>query len=200
MDEVDSRNERSMFGISSRQTSILITHADWIFIDRVLAARQDWKNVVELGTWYGITTLYLGMCCLLRGGFCHTFDVRDARLEYVVSVWPDNIHFYRTGVLSETNREVVRLISRPNTLVFFDNGDKRAEVNIYSKHIPWGGGFIVHDFPGEWEYKHIAYAVESNGFTPFMELEAIALGTSCRCFVRDSHAGTGQTNRELSSV
>ena len=82
--------DRTMFGYAPESgTSVLMRHADWMFLDMVLASKPEWTNLVETGSYYGLTSLYLGVIAKLRGGQLHTFDNIDQRKREVVEAWPD---------------------------------------------------------------------------------------------------------------
>jgi len=177
--------DRTMFGYSpSGGTSVLMRHADWLFLDMVLASHPEWTNLVETGSYYGLTSLYLGVIAKLRGGQLHTFDNIDQRKREVVEAWPDCVHFCHEDILESANGELMRWLKKPYTFAFFDNGHKVAEVVMYAKFLPVGGGFVVHDCGVEWQEKDIAYPIKAYNFEKHMEDVALELGTSCRAYVR----------------
>ena len=175
---------RTQFGISSEADHIFISHMDWIFLDLVLAAHPHWTNLVETGTSYGLTSLYLGTVAKLRGGELHTFDIRDQRRSRVLAAWPDCTYFHPGDILAETSDELVSQIGKPLTFVFFDNGEKLTELNMYAGHLTAGSGFIVHDCGYECRESDVIQVAEKYGCEPFMLDIALDLGTSCRAFVR----------------
>ena len=177
--------DRTMFGYSpGGGTSVLMRHADWMFLDMVLATKPEWTNLVETGTYYGLTSLYLGVIAELRGGVLHTFDISDQRRPEVIATWPDNIHYCNADVLENTNSEVLRWAKKPYTFLFLDDGDKMAEAHTYCKHLSVGSGCIIHDCGLEWQEKDMDYLIKAYNLTPFLRDVALELGTSCRAFVR----------------
>ena len=179
--------DRTMFGLSpDKGTSVLMRHADWMFLDRVLASKPEWTNLVETGTFYGLTSLYLGVIAKLRGGQLHTFDNIDQRKREIVEAWPDCVHFDHEDILEASKGEVMRWLHKPYTFAFFDNGHKAGEVCMYAKWLTVGSGFIVHDCGLEWEERDILYPLKAYHFEPFMQEEGLELGTSCRAFVRQA--------------
>ena len=178
-------NRRTFLGISSDfGTSVLIRHADWLFLDMVLADHPEWTNLVETGTFYGLTSLYLGVIAKLRGGQLHTFDNIDQRRREIVETWPSVVHFCHEDILEASNGELMRWLKKPFTFAFFDNGNKAAEVCMYAKHLMVGSGFVVHDCGLEWQERDIAYPIKEYNFVPILVTEGTELGTSCRAFVR----------------
>ena len=177
--------DRTMFGYSPASgTSVLMRHADWLFLDTVLASKPEWVNIVETGTFYGLTTLYLGVIAKVRGGQVHTFDNVDQRKREIVMAWPDCVHFDCESVLDDARREVVRWVSKPHTFAFFDDGNKMAEAYTYGKRLEIGSGFVVHDCGLEWQEGDMDYLIEAYSLVPHLRDEAIELGTSCRCYIR----------------
>lgn len=178
-------NSRTMFGVSPDQgISVLIRYPDWLFLDAVLSSKPKWNNIVETGTYYGLTSLYLGVVAELRGGQVHTFDRIDQRLQNILNAWPDCVHFCHEDILGQFCSELSRWASRPNTFVFFDNGDKVKEVHIYAKRLDVGSGFVIHDCGLEWKEEDLMYPVTEWGCSEYMKDVALELGTSCRCYVR----------------
>ena len=176
-----------MFGISPEKgTSVLVKHEDWLFLDALLASKPEWTNLIELGTYYGLTSLYLGIIAGLRGGQVHTFDNIDQRKREIVKMWPDNIHFCHEDILKQSNGELVRWLRKPYTFAFLDNGNKPAEVCIYAKHLYPNSGFVAHNFGTEWTEWDIAYVVKEYGLSHYLWDLAHEMGTSCRAYIRQT--------------
>lgn len=175
---------RSMLGVSMDMFTLQLSNADWMFIDLVISKNPKWTHFVELGTYYGLTSLYLGICALLRHGSVTTFDVGNFRQDKIVKAWLPNIEFVILDVLSGEQPRVIEEVSQPNTFVFFDNGDKVREVNMYAKYMQIGSGFVVHDHIVQWNKQDILPGL--SGFKPLMNEVALwQMGSSCQCYVRE---------------
>ena len=89
-------SSRGMFGVdySAQQFG----HGDRMMLDFVLAKHRDSAggsgDLVEMGTFGGVTALYLGMAARLRGGTLTTFGIEDDRSGPVKSAWLDNMVFH----------------------------------------------------------------------------------------------------------
>ena len=175
---------RTQFGESGKVRRVFISHMDWIFLDLVLAAHPHWINLVETGTCYGLTSLYLGTIAKLRGGELHTFDLRDQCPQRILEAWPGCVHFHRADLLSKPSDELIEHIREPHTFVFFDNGDKEAEIRTYAPFLAPGSGFVAHDYGTEWRGPVVTQVLAELGFECVMLGVAVGLETLCRAFKR----------------
>lgn len=175
-----SKESRSMFG---KQAANSFGHGDFLFLDYVLCRQPGWKNCVELGTGSGLTTLYLAISFMLREGTVHTFDKRYVRGRMFHEFFPSNVVFEESDVLEQEREDIAGLLARPGTFAFFDDGNKRREVELYARHLRPGSGFIIHDFPVEFGPEDVK-AVLRMGFEEFKPRKAEMMRSCCRCFVR----------------
>lgn len=87
-------------------------HGDTMLLDFVLDRhRHAPPRYVEVGTFGGVTALYLGMSSLLRGGVLDTFDVSDDRSSAVKLAWLPNMVFH----LGDINGDVLPTQDRVST-------------------------------------------------------------------------------------
>jgi trans-aconitate methyltransferase len=134
---------RSLFGVYEVQISPL----DLLAIESVL--RQHRLPIVELGTGYGVTSLYLGMAARLAQKQMWTFDCVDRRIEPVKKAWLPNMTFTQADVLAGAPvAEVKVLLSQP-VLLFCDDGQKPAEFRAYAPCLLPGSVVMVHDWTRE---------------------------------------------------
>lgn len=157
---------------------------DYLFLDYLFYSFPQLRLAVELGTFRGLTTLWLGVAMQLRGGHVTTFDIADVRDADIVAAWPANITFRREDVLADNPNVVGQfgLVGPPGVLLFCDNGDKVREVALYARHLRSGSVLLVHDW--ETEVPPAAVAPFLTEFTPFQHDFAALLQSHLRAWVR----------------
>ena len=193
---------RSLFGVGGDpDEQILMGAADRLFLEFVLVKHQ-WVHLVEFGTWTGLTSLYLGVSAALKGQSFITYDFKDYRREEVKDTWHPVMEFELVNLLGvepeEDNRpvsdvpedwqpvlSVVERVSRPNTLLLVDNGNKKAETRLYCPHLQPESGFLIHDWDVEVGIEDIRETVEQNNFQMAYNDVAEMLGSHLRFFVRE---------------
>jgi hypothetical protein len=107
-------NKRAAHVFGFGGPGLMIGYADVLTWEFVFARHQNLKNIVELGTMTGGTSLYLGMTANVRGGQFHSFDRSDNRASESKRGWLPNMNFHITDILtnispsdlSTHNREV----------------------------------------------------------------------------------------------
>jgi len=190
---------RSVFGIGGEEDErILMGFADRLFLDFILV-RQRWQNIVEFGTWTGLTSLYLGISAALKGQTFITYDFKDYRLEEVKGLWHPVMEFELVNLLGvepqEDNRPVERVsgdwrpvqsvierVSRPDTLLLVDNGSKKDEARLYCPYLQPGSGFLIHDWDVEVTMEDIFEVVGQNNFQLAYNDMAEMFGSHLRFF------------------
>ncbi len=140
----------------------LMSKADYIMLDFLFAGNRYLKNIMEFGTAFGTTSLYLGMVSRMRGGQFITYDYlkTDCRGIEIKRGWLDNMEFKQADILATTQacprRGALELVGDctpcaasvtvdvSNTdLLFIDNGEKIREASLYAKYVRLGGFVIV---------------------------------------------------------
>ena len=176
-----SHADMSMFG---EEGVGLMRPADLIVLEWVFHEDKEIRNIVEVGTGCGMTTLYLSQICRLRDGELHTFDHNPPRKKYL-DLWPPCAHFHQADVLTEECKELVPFISRPKSLVMLDDGKKPREMELYAKHLPCNSVLAVHDFGSE-VATHCDWAkiVSDAGLSPYLFEEATEWHSQIRCWRR----------------
>ncbi len=167
---------RNLWGLPSGTSQ-----ADRIFFEHIWKRHPGIKNIIELGTWYGVTALYFGMLCRIRNGWIKTFDIVDVRIPEVKQAWLDTMTFLEKDVLNE---DVVEQTINSDTLLFIDNGNKTKEVLKYARYVLVGGMIIVHDWQVEVDKPCVLDNLWKLGFNEVYCDIAEMVGSSARCFIR----------------
>ncbi len=176
----DKYNVGSVLGMYGQQLS----RGDMLFIEYVLGNNQQYKNIVELGTASGLTSLYLGTAMKLRNGTLTTFDIKDNRTDEVKKAWLNNMNQTIEDILNVHSVMVGFNLQMNNTLAFIDNGDKVKEVNRYAKYLKVGSGFIVHDWETEVFEEQITKTLTDYNFKRKCQIMGDVLCSNCAYFVR----------------
>eukprot|EP00943_MAST-04B_sp_MAST-4B-sp1_P006494 g6494.t1 len=156
---------RGSFGVDSL-TSMEFGHGDVMVLNFVLIKHPNIKNIVELGTFAGITSFHWGIAAGLRGGVLNSFDINDYRSDSVKRLWSmqqhmsfhiaDVMQFQKEGEVMD--KTLKYHVENNCDLLFVDAAHKGKsrldQATEYGKLMQKVGSIIfVHDFPG-----HIAYS------------------------------------------
>ncbi len=131
-----------------------VSAVDIGFLNELFVRHPEWRLVIELGTWSGITAMLLGLVMRCRGGRCVSINKNDVRLPAVQTAWLDNMEFRDADLLPEGGGghpmvgQLIHASEHPCCLIC-DNGDKPKEVELYQGCLRAGDGLIVHDFREE---------------------------------------------------
>mmetsp|Transcript_55464 Transcript_55464/g.109964 ORF Transcript_55464/g.109964 Transcript_55464/m.109964 type:complete len:404 (+) Transcript_55464:166-1377(+) len=164
-------SNRGMFGVDYSMQQFGMgdrSMLDWV-LDKHRSAFVSHPNIVEMGTFGGVTALYLGMAAGLRGGRLDTFDVGDFRSVAVVKNWLPNMKFHLgnanllpeyspSGVLvsnqgdsselTVATGDVAAELIRECSLVLVDHADRLWFTRvIVAPNLRRGAVIVVHDFP-----------------------------------------------------
>lgn len=116
------------------------------------------KIVVELGTDEGGFASFLAALARGWGGEVYTFDILAKYKPHLLSI--PNLHFEQADVLIAVHPRVKDLITRPEVLLYCDNGNKPKEVELYAPFLRVGSILGVHDYNseimGSWVEPHVA--------------------------------------------
>jgi len=110
------------------------------------------ESIIELGTYHGALSLYLGMWAQRLGIPCVTFDVVNLHKEVEGLFDLLGIHYLEMDVFTDEAREVVLDVAHGEpTYLICDGGDKVRELDTYLPLIPVGSVVSVHDWGTEIE-------------------------------------------------
>lgn len=120
-------------------------------ISRNLGRYPGIASIVELGTYRGALTMYLGLWGLRLGIPVHTFDYEPNLSSPVHHV------FEKLGVQAhwidmytkEGADEVMRAVGDKPTYLLCDGGDKPKEFDLFSRLVPVGSIISAHDWGTE---------------------------------------------------
>lgn len=120
-------------------------------ISRNMARYPGVHSIVELGTYRGALTMYLGLWGLRLGIPVHTFDYEPALSAPVHHV------FEKLGVIThwcdmyteEGIAEVMKAVGDKPTYLICDGGDKPKEFDLFGQLIPVGSMMSAHDWGTE---------------------------------------------------
>jgi cephalosporin hydroxylase len=113
----------------------------------ILFLKQSFKNVIELGTQRGGTSLFLNDLMNLYGGNNFiTFDINKCNVG-VNQVVGDILNDQKTIDLIKTNIQ-----KEGKTLLFCDGGDKKSEFNKFAPFLKDGDFIMLHDYAHDKEF------------------------------------------------
>ena len=120
-------------------------------IGKILSDNANILRIVELGTGYGGTSLFLGSCICGRGGKVLTIDIAP-NMEFGYATWnllapKYNVSFLQRDCFQpETVQEISNFIKNHRALVFCDDGDKKREVPLYVEILKKDDLLMAHDY------------------------------------------------------
>ncbi len=108
------------------------------------------ESIIEIGTYHGALSLYLGMWARRLGVPCVTFDIVNLHkgVEDLFDLL--GIHYLEMDVFSDEAREaVVNVAHNEPAYLICDGGDKPKELATYLPLVPVGSVVSVHDWMTE---------------------------------------------------
>lgn len=158
-------------------------------ISRILAANQQVKSIIELGTGHGALTLYLKLWAARLGVEIHTFDVN----AFVKDDGADQM-FYRLGIhrhimdvqSDATKRLVVDIMDNKPAYIVCDNGNKPLEFVTYAPLLASRSVISAHDWgpAGEIRPEDVETVVREHGLVPFEPEEGNKFNTAFGTWVK----------------
>ena len=171
-------SQRTLYGCNSEEFAT--GYGDRIFMDYILG-NNTFSQIVEFGTHQGVTTLHLGMSAKVLNIPLHTYDITDIRPPKIINAWLDNMIFHEENILT-LNQNVIEIISKPNTFIFMDNGNKIKEFNQYMPYIGKDSVIIVHDWGQEVHEEDIMETVYEFKLIEYLPELSNTLGNNCKAW------------------
>jgi len=160
-----------------------IAAADQVWLNYIIRSHPEWTRCLEFGTYYGLTSVLLGLCMLGRQGSVWTFDITPNVPLSVMRMLPSNVRRQSLNLLcsdgTPNNTVAALLADDVPTLIIMDGGNKVEEVKRYAPLIRSGSAFVVHDWVSELQPTgQVSWAAiratldDCGGFTPMALDEA----------------------------
>lgn len=170
------------------KTPIRQTWYDLFFINELITNIQ-FDHFIELGTYQGGLTVFLGLHALSQGVNVITFDIRQepGNKGWMCFKFILPITFYQLNVFSE---EVLKIVDKKmktgRSLLILDGGDKPKDFITYAPLLRGGDVVLIHDkgkYIFDYQVNNIA---EENGLIPFYQEEADRIGTRLFTFIKEN--------------
>jgi predicted O-methyltransferase YrrM len=163
------------------------SHADRLLLDLAYTYTNSPRlgDITEFGTAGGLTSMYFGLACRLRGAVLHTYDYMDKRTGPVKRAWlNDSMVYIIDNLLIPTlSQSAIASLLRPNQLAFMDNGNKAWEVEHYAQYLTVGSVLATHDWRNEVDGR-IEPALTRLGFVRRFNDFALTIGSHVRVWKR----------------
>ena len=140
------------------------------FIDHVIRDSKI-KRIVELGTYKGALSLYLGICGKQNDLPVYTLDVNQvANPSTMKTLQALGVFSFRINVFGDVGKVCVQsLIADEPVYLICDNGNKVAELKTYAPMLPPGSMVSVHDWTHEVHPDEVAGIVKELKLQPYKE-------------------------------
>lgn len=158
---------------------------DLMMLDFAYTGHPELVDIVEFGTYSGVTSLYLGLMSHIRKGHFTTFDISEKRHHFIQGAWLSNMEYVELNLLTvPIDPRIIPYVSKEKTLYFFDNGDKTSECNRFLEFVAKGNKNVLctHDWDVEITLNSIQDTLTIHGFEPWAHKHAEMLGSHVRCF------------------
>jgi len=140
-----------------------------MMINFVLVRYPRIAQIVELGTFGGVTSFHWGIAAGLRGGQLHSFDIVDNRVEPVKKMWASNSNHMKFFI-ADVNTEPMDMVLRESCIdadllfVDADHATRVEQAMRYGSLMREGSVIVVHDFPGKRDYAGWVADLQTIGF------------------------------------
>lgn len=177
--------DRFIFGLTMADLSILHTRGDYLFLDYVLSQHKAIDRGVELGTFRGLTTLYVAICMGLRNGNVVTIDLPGVGQldQRVLAMWPGNVERLELDVFEQVGQVASYITNR--TLLICDDGHKLTEARLYAPYIQDNSVMMIHDRGVEWQADTMIKQMMEAGLHEIHDDFGERMGSTYMVFKRD---------------
>lgn len=181
--ELNNRRSIHVFG-----NPIMQSWYDLFFINEILTEPTHvFKHIVELGTYRGGLTVFLGLHALTRGIDVTTFDIRPEPYKPPYTTYKEllPITYHNLNVFSEEAKNIVREKAKDGRMfIFLDGGEKPMDFETYAPIVEANDVVMIHDKNREIFDHEVKPIAKANGLEPFYQEEADKVGADIYCFIK----------------
>jgi len=157
------------------------------FLEHFLVEYDDFKHIIEFGTYKGGLSSLFGLAAYRMGADVHTFDINyyeNPVFEKYRKLLPITVH--GLNVFSDAAEEIVRdLMQDGRTLLYCDGGRKKREFIKYAPYLKTGDVIMAHDNPVEIRVSDIKDTINECNLAILFENELSALRSRQLCFIKN---------------
>lgn len=143
-------------------------HTYWLYkiIDDVLNENSAIRGIVEIGTWKGALSVFLGLECYEREFKpLLTFDIQEyGKLPKLFDLL--GIEFILQDCFAPESMERIKKYLDAPIFFFCDGDDENREFNTFAPLLSKDSVIALHDWPHEAWYAAIKDTVKKYGFVP----------------------------------
>lgn len=143
-------------------------HTFWLYkvIDDILTENQEIRGIIEIGTYKGALSVFLGLECYERQFKpLLTFDIKKyGELPRLFDLL--KIDFVFRDCFAEESTEKIKQYLDAPILFVCDGGNKIREFNQFAPLLFQGSVIAVHDWPYEAWYAAVKETVKKSGLIP----------------------------------
>lgn len=142
-------------------------HIYWLYaiIDEILNENPRIKGIIEIGTWKGTLSMFLGLECYERKFKpLLTFDIKKHELPRLFGLL--KIDFVLQDCFAEGSIKKIKQYLDIPVFFFCDGGNKVREFKQFAPLLPKNSVIAVHDWPHEAYYACIKNTVKKLRLIP----------------------------------
>lgn len=115
-------------------------------ISDILTKNEQIKGIIEIGTYYGALSCYLGAECIERG--YKPLLTFDNKVRYRPKLFKSlNVNFVVDDCFSKKSLKIIKEYIKDTPVLFIcDGGNKAREFNTFAPLLPGGSIISVHDW------------------------------------------------------
>ena len=172
------KNGRPAQHISSTYDGFTMIHRweDQEHIQDIIRWHQP-DRAIELGTADGGFAAMLAATLGAWGGSVMSFDIQcNENIEAELEKLYPNLTLFRADILTERSALVTAAITRPNSMLYTDNGDKQRELELYAPIMGPHALVGTHDYDTEVDPAWVEPFMAGLGYEPYhhAKFEALA--------------------------
>jgi len=179
--QMDNRRSIHVF-----MNPIMQSWYDLFFINEVLTDIR-FDTYVELGTYRGGLTVFLGLHAFSKQSEVITFDIRPEPDKPVYTWYKEMlpITHYCMDVFSEEAKNIVRNKARRGRIFLFcDGGEKPYDFETYAPLLEGNDVVMIHDKGREIFEHEVTPIAKKNGLIPFHQEDADKVGADIFSYIK----------------